>query len=187
MTNLVVGSIIGADIYIATGITAHLVGPSALIIWVLAGVMAMVIALSFAYCVMLLPRVGGPYAYVREVSTPFMGFMVGWALLLAEWFSLAVFPVAFAQYFASLVPGIGPAGEVALKGAFIAIIVVTNLVQHQGGWSHQRRSDVGQAQPPVLIVVGGLVVHDGEPHHRGRKTCRRSSPGASPPSAAPWS
>ena len=60
MTNLVVGSIIGADIYIATGITANLVGPSALIIWVLAGIMAMVIALSFAYCVMLMPRVGGP-------------------------------------------------------------------------------------------------------------------------------
>lgn len=62
VTNLVVGSIIGADIYIATGLSANLIGPSALIAWIVAGVMAMVIALSFAYSVTLLPRVGGPYA-----------------------------------------------------------------------------------------------------------------------------
>lgn len=77
VTNLVIGSIIGADIYVATGLSVGLIGPSSLIIWLLAGLMAMVIALAFAYCVMLMPRVGGPYAYVKEAFTPFAGFMVG--------------------------------------------------------------------------------------------------------------
>jgi len=157
VTNLVIGSIIGADIYVATGIAARLVGPSSLIIWVLAGVMAIVIAISFAYCVMLLPRVGGPYAYVKEVSTPFAGFMVGWALLLAEWFSLAVFPVAFAQYFTSLVPGIGSAGVVLLKAAFIVFIIGTNFV---GAKSAGRTNDVLtilKISPLVLMIVAGLV------------------------------
>jgi basic amino acid/polyamine antiporter, APA family len=163
VTNLVVGSIIGADIYIATGITANLVGPSALIVWVLAGVMAMVIALSFAYCVMLMPRVGGPYAYVRDVSTPFNGFMVGWALLLAEWFSLAVFPVAFAQYFTSLVPGIGPGGVVALKGAFIVIIMVTNLVSIKAAGRTNDVLTLVKLSPLVLIVAGGLMFMTANP------------------------
>jgi amino acid transporter len=95
VTNLVVGSIIGADIYVATGIGAKLVAPSSLVIWILAGAIAVVIALAFAHCVMVLPKVGGHYAYVWDISSPFGGFVVGWPMLLAEWFSLAVFPVAF--------------------------------------------------------------------------------------------
>src|SRR5437667_19538 len=128
VTSLVVGSIIGADVYIATAIGARLVGPSSLLAWILAGAMAMVIALSFSYCVMILPKVGGPYAYVKDVAGPFPGFLVGWSLLLAEWFSLAVFPVAFTQYFVGLDPAIDNLGKVLLKGLFIAIILVTNFV-----------------------------------------------------------
>jgi len=157
VTNLVIGSIIGADIYVATGLAAKLVGPSSLIVWVLTGAMAIVIAVSFAYCVMLLPKVGGPYAYVKEVSTPFAGFMVGWALLLAEWFSLAVFPVAFAQYFTSLVPGIGPTGVVLLKAAFIVFIIGTNFV---GAKAAGRANDVLtilKISPLVLMIIAGLV------------------------------
>ena len=52
VTNLVVGSIIGADVYVATGVSLRLVGPFSLVIWLIAGIMAVVIALSFAYCVM---------------------------------------------------------------------------------------------------------------------------------------
>jgi amino acid transporter len=157
VTNLVIGSIIGADIYVATGLAAKLVGPSSLIVWILAGIMAIVIAVSFAYCVMLLPRVGGPYAYVKEASTPFAGFMVGWALLLAEWFSLAVFPVAFAQYFTSLVPGIGPSGVVLLKAAFIVFIIGTNFV---GAKAAGRANDVLtilKISPLVLMIIAGLA------------------------------
>src|SRR3989442_9236362 len=71
VTSLVVGSIIGADVYVATAIGAKLVGPASLLVWILAGAMAMVIALSFAYSVMILPKVGGPYAYVKAVANSF--------------------------------------------------------------------------------------------------------------------
>src|SRR5438128_11849943 len=104
VTSLVVGSIIGADVYVATAIGARLVGPASLLVWVLAGAMAMVIALSFSYCVMILPKVGGPSAYVKAVASPFPGFIVGRDLLLAEWISLAVFPVALTQVFAAAAP-----------------------------------------------------------------------------------
>jgi APA family basic amino acid/polyamine antiporter len=157
VTNLVIGSIIGADIYVATGLSVGLIGPSSLVIWLLAGLMAMVIALSFAYCVMLMPRVGGPYAYVKAVSTPFAGFMVGWALLLAEWFSLAVFPVAFAQYFSSLVPGIDALGIILLKAGFIAFIVVTNVVGVKAAGRTNDVLTIIKLSPLVLIIVGGLA------------------------------
>ena len=157
VTNLVIGSIIGADIYVATGLSVGLIGPSSLLIWVLAGLMAMVIALSFAYCVMLMPRVGGPYAYVKEVSTPFAGFMVGWALLLAEWFSLAVFPVAFAQYFGSLVPGIDALGVVLLMAGFFSFIIVTYIVCVKAAGRVNDVLTIVKLSPLVLIIVGGLA------------------------------
>src|SRR2546428_1013884 len=76
--SLVVGSMIGADVYVATAIGARLIGPSTILAWVLAVAMAMVMALSFSYCVMILPKVGGAYAYVKEAAGPFPGFIVGW-------------------------------------------------------------------------------------------------------------
>src|SRR3989454_12304364 len=157
VTSLVVGSIIGADVYVATAIGARLVGPSSLLVWVLAGAMAMVIALSFSYCVMILPKVGGPYAYVKAVAGPFPGFIVGWGLLLAEWFSLAVFPVAFTQYFLSLVPGIDELGKALLKAVFIAIILVTSLVGVKTAGRVNDALTIAKLTPLLLIVVGGIA------------------------------
>src|SRR5437016_8460104 len=157
VTSLVVGSIIGADVYVATAIGARLIGPSSLLVWVLAGAMAMVIALSFSYCVMILPKVGGPYAYVKEVAGPFPGFIVGWGLLLAEWFSLAVFPVAFTQYFLALDPGIDDLGKAVLKAVFIAIILVTNLVGVKAAGRVNDVLTVAKLSPLLLIVLGGFA------------------------------
>ena len=126
-TNLVVGSAIGADIFVVPALGANLLGPASLVVWVIAGGMSIVIALCFAYCASFLPRVGGSYAYAKRVAGPFPGFMVGWALLLAEWFTLSVYPGAFAQYFLAIVPGLNPLTQLLLKVVFIVVITVTNI------------------------------------------------------------
>ncbi len=82
----------------ASAFGAGLLGPFSLVVWVIAGIIAIVIALCFAQCAALLPKVGGPYAYAHAAWEPFAGFIVGWSLWLAEWMSPAVFPVAFTQY-----------------------------------------------------------------------------------------
>ncbi len=156
VTSLVVGSIIGADVYVATAIGARLVGPASLLVWVLAGLMAMSIALCFAYCVMMLPKVGGPYAYVRQAFNPFAGFLVGWALLLAEWFSLSVFPVAFTQYFLAIEPGIDIWGQALLKAVFISIILGTNLVGVKAAGRVNDALTLAKLTPLILIVLGGI-------------------------------
>lgn len=163
VTNLVVGSIIGADIYVATGIGAKLIGPASLLVWILAGAIAVVIALAFAHCVMILPKVGGPYAYTKEISTPFGGFVVGWALLLAEWFSLAVFPVAFVQYFSSLVPGVTGLYSVGLKAAFISIVIVTNVVGIKAAGKFNDGLTLIKLSPLLLIIFGGIAFLLAEP------------------------
>lgn len=157
VTNLVVGSIIGADIYVAAAIGAHLVGPASLIVWIAAGVMAMIIALSFAHCATMMPSVGGPYAYVKEVAGTFSAFEVGWGLFLAEWFSLAVFPIAFAQYFSALVPGINQIEQTVLKGVFIVIIFSTNVIGVKAAGKFNDVLTTAKLAPLLLLTISGLV------------------------------
>jgi len=156
VTSLVVGSIVGADIYIAAAIGARLVGPSSLVIWVIAAVVAAVIALSFAYCATIWPLVGGPYAYVKEVTGPFGGFTIGWTLLLAEWFSLAVFPVAFVQYLDALVPFHNELITIALKATFIAIVLLTNLVGIKAAGRFNDGLTILKLAPLLLLIIAGL-------------------------------
>ena len=96
-TLLVVGAIVGADIYVVSAMGAKFLGPAQLVAWVVAGLLAAVTALAFVQCSAILPKVGGTYAYTREAFGPLPGFLAGWALYLGEWVGLPVFPLAFAN------------------------------------------------------------------------------------------
>jgi APA family basic amino acid/polyamine antiporter len=157
VTNLVVGAIIGADIYVASAFGAGLLGPFSLVVWGVAGIIAIVIALCFAQCAALLPKVGGPYAYAHAAWGAFAGFIVGWSLWLAEWLSLAVFPVAFAQYLMFFLPGLNLISQVAVKVLFVVFLIVTNVV---GVKAAGRANDVltlVKLAPLILFIAVGLL------------------------------
>ena len=127
LTNIVVGSIVGADIYIASALTAGLIGPFAIVVWILAAVCATVLALVFAYCSYYLPLVGGPFAYVSEAFDDFYGFLAGWSLWIAELLSLPVFALAFTPYLEFLLP-LTVYQEVLVKGLFLGPLTLVNVL-----------------------------------------------------------
>ena len=157
VTNLVIGAIIGADIYVASAFGAGLLGPFSLVVWVVAGIMAMVIALCFAQCAALLPKVGGPYAYAHAAWGTFAGFIVGWSLWLAEWMSLAVFPVAFTQYLMFFLPSLDLISQLVMKVLFVVFLVITNIV---GVKAAGRTNDVltlVKLVPLIFFAAVGLL------------------------------
>jgi amino acid transporter len=157
VTNLVVGAIIGADIYVASALGANLLGPFSLAVWIVAGIMAIVIALCFAQCAGMLPKVGGPYAYAHAAWGTFAGFIVGWSLWLAEWMSLAVFPVAFTQYLMFFMPNLNLISQVIVKVLFVAFLTVTNIA---GVKAAGRTNDVLtliKLAPLIFFVAVGSV------------------------------
>lgn len=156
VTNLVVGAIIGADIYVASTYGAQYLGPFSLVVWVIAGLMAIMIALSFAQCASLLPRVGGPYAYAREAWGPFAGFIVGWSLWLAEWVSLAVFPVAFVRYLTFFLPGLDLISQTAFKGLFVLFLIATNIFGVRAAGRTNDILTIVKLAPLILFAVVGL-------------------------------
>ena len=128
VVNLVVGTIIGADIYIAAAFGAGFLGPASLIAWVLAGIIAIIIALSFAECSSLVPRAGGPYVYAKDAFGDFTGFLSGWSLILAEWSAIAVFPLAFVAYLQYFFPAMSFTVQTIIKILFIIILTGINYL-----------------------------------------------------------
>ena len=156
-TSLVVGSAIGADIFVIPSLIAALIGPVSILIWLVGAVIAIVIALCFAYCATILPRMGGSYAYARKVAGPFPGFMVGWALLLAEWFTLAVYPVAFTQYFQTLVPDLTAPQVLLLKTVFTVTIVLTNIYGVKAATRFNDALTIAKLGPLFLLICLGIA------------------------------
>ena len=157
VTNLVVGAIIGADVYVASALGAKLLGPFSLVVWVVAGIIAIVIALCFAQCAALLPKVGGPYAYAHAAWGTFAGFIVGWSLYLAEWLSLAVFPVAFTNYLMYFFPHLNWATQDVVKVLFVFFLIATNII---GVKAAGRTNDVltlVKLVPLLFFAVIGLM------------------------------
>jgi APA family basic amino acid/polyamine antiporter len=156
VTNLVIGAIIGADIYVASSFGAQNLGPFSLVIWVVAGVIAIIIALCFAQCAAIIPKVGGPYAYAKEAWGPFAGFTVGWSLWFAEWISLAVFPIAFTRYLMFFLPNLGFVLEVLAKTLFVVFLAVTNIVGVRAAGRTNDVLTIAKLAPLIFFVVAGI-------------------------------
>jgi len=161
LMNIVIGAIVGSDIYIVPGITAGLIGPFAIVVWMVGGVIAMVLATVFGYCAYYVPRVGGSYAYVSTAFNNFWGFVAGWSMCIAEIVVLPVFAIVFASYLGYFIPLDGEA-QFAVKAIFVLAFVAVNI---QGVKAAGRLNDVltlAKLAPLLLIIllgVGSLVFH----------------------------
>jgi len=155
MMNIVIGSIVGADVYIASALTAGLVGPFAIVVWMLAAVCATVLALVFAYCSCYLPRVGGPFAYVSEAFDDYFGFLAGWSLWIAEILALPVFAIAFTQYLEYFLP-LAPLQEVLVKALFLAAITLVNIAGVKAAGKVNDLLTFLKLLPLLAIIVAGF-------------------------------
>jgi basic amino acid/polyamine antiporter, APA family len=99
-TSLVVGITIGTGIFLKSAVMAQAVGTPMLVLaaWVVAGIVAMLGALSFAELGALLPDAGGEYVYLRAAfgEVPgflyvFNSFLVGGASISAYGAAVAIF------------------------------------------------------------------------------------------------
>ena len=102
--NVGIGAIIGAGIFVVTGIGASLAGPALLLSLLISAGIAAFTALSFAELSMRIPKEGGGYEFAHELISPFAGFITGWLWLISNVVVGAVVSLGFAHYFALFVP-----------------------------------------------------------------------------------
>ncbi|HRG68975.1 MAG: amino acid permease [Saprospiraceae bacterium] len=104
---IVSGSMIGSGIFRVSADMARTVGGPGwmLMIWVLAGVITILGALSLGELASMFPKAGGPYVFLKEAFNPLTGFLYGWTVfLVVQCGTIAAVAVAFASYFGELVP-----------------------------------------------------------------------------------
>ena len=108
-TALVVGSMIGSGIFIVSGdIIREVHAPGLLLgVWIVAGVVTLLGALTYGELAALFPKAGGQYVYLREGISPLFGFLYGWTLFtVIQTATIAAVAIAFARFTAVLVPAL---------------------------------------------------------------------------------
>src|SRR4051812_7495390 len=118
-TMIVVGSMIGSGIFLASAESTRLVGAPGWLLaaWALAGLLTITGALCCAELAAMMPRAGGQYVFLREAYGPALGFLFGWSLfLVVQTGTIAAVAVAFARFTGVLLPWVS--SEHYLLGPF---------------------------------------------------------------------
>lgn len=108
---LVVGAMIGSGIFIVSADIARNMNSSGglLLVWVAAGIITMLGALSYGELAAAMPRAGGQYVFLREGLGPMTGFLYGWTLFLViQTGTIAAVAVAFARFLGVFFPVVSP-------------------------------------------------------------------------------
>lgn len=111
-TAISVGAIIGGGIFVVTGIVANLAGSALVVSMLIAAAIAFFTAASYAELAAWQPVEGSIYEYVRQVISPFSGFLAGWMWMVANTFTGAAVSLGFAYYLNASFPSL-PANAVA--------------------------------------------------------------------------
>lgn len=157
---LVMGGVVGSGIFMSPYIVAQRVHTLALVLgaWLLGGVISLIGALVWAELADRMPRVGGQYAYLREVYHPLVAFLYGWVLLLViQTGGMAAVTVTFGKYFLEL-SGIHASEK--LLGAFTLLLLtlINCLGVRAGGAVQNTLMMLAIAAISLVIGAGGFLV-----------------------------
>ncbi len=98
-TMIGVGAMIGAGIFVLTGLAAGVAGPAAILAFALNGFVTLLTAFSYAELASAIPEAGGGYSYIKRAFPPWTGFLSGWMLWFAYTVACSLYALGFGSYF----------------------------------------------------------------------------------------
>jgi basic amino acid/polyamine antiporter, APA family len=142
--SIVVGTVIGSGIFLVPQRMILEVGSTTSLfsVWIIAGLLSLFGALTYAELAAALPEAGGEYVFLREAYGPFWGYLYSWTqLAVAKSGSIATLGTGFYLYLSVFLPAlsgtiftipypIGPGGgPLEIRwGQLVAIAVVIVLL-----------------------------------------------------------
>lgn len=130
-TMIGVGAMIGAGIFVLTGIAAGESGPASILAFALNGAVTLLTAFAYAELAAAIPEAGGGYAFVRRAFPGAIGFTAGWMLWFAYTVACSLYALGFAGYFweffLKYTPGV-PEVIFGMVGEHGASLVVTFVI-----------------------------------------------------------
>ena len=162
-TALVVGTIIGSSIFVQASEIALLVPHrgAILLAWAVAGVLTLIGALVCAELSSAYPKTGGVYVFLREIYTPSLGFLWGWAMLWSMHSGiLAAIATVFARYAGVFVP----LNDITTRAVAITAIIVLSAINYLGvkfGSRVQAGFTLVKVIAVVTIIAIGFLFYKG--------------------------
>jgi arginine:agmatine antiporter len=159
-TAIVVGNMVGSGFYLSPAAVAPY-GNLAILAWIVMGIGAACLGLTFAKLASLAPETGGPYAYTRMAYGDFAGFLIAWGYWISIWASLPVIAIAFAGAVFNLFPGLhNRPMAVILTLAAIWAVVFVNLRGVKAAGIFAEVTTYTKLVPFAAIALVGLFFID---------------------------
>ncbi len=183
-TMIGVGAMIGAGIFVLTGIACGEAGPASLLAFALNGAVTLITAMAYAELAAAIPEAGGGYAYVKNAFPDIIGFTAGCWLWFAYTVACSLYASGFGSFFleflARYCPGthhliVSIAGEHAAQVAMIFLVGISfTLLNVRGaGVTGKTENIIVMAKIAVLamfIVFGIEAIFDDVPAARSEFT-----------------
>jgi amino acid transporter/nucleotide-binding universal stress UspA family protein len=160
ITMIGVGAMIGAGIFVLTGIAAGVAGPALLVVFGLNGIVALLTAMAYAELGSAFHDAGGGYLWVKTSLPDPNGFLSGWMSWFAHAVACSLYALGFGAYFRLLLTATGVPefhlGFMTLeKWLAVLTCVVFAYINFRGA------SETGKAGNVVtvskVVVIGAFI------------------------------
>lgn len=161
MQMIALGGVIGAGLFVGSGVVIGSAGPAAVISFALTGTLVVLVMRMLGEMAVAYPAVGGFYEYNRLALGELAGFLTGWMYWYFWVIVVALEAVAGAKILGTWWPGIAP-WEFTL--ALMALFTVVNLLSVRSyGEAEFWFASIKVAAIVVFLVAGALFVFGGWP------------------------
>lgn len=158
-----IGAMIGAGIFVLTGLATEIAGAGAILVFALNGGVTTFSALSYAELASAIPRNGGGYAYVRETFSAPVSFVMGWTRWFTYMVAGALYALGFGSNFVEFLhiylPG-APDAPVVYALAAVAIFVALNAVSTEASGGAETIVTLVKVLILLVFVAFGLQALD---------------------------
>lgn len=130
-TMIGVGAMIGAGIFVLTGIAAGTAGPGLMLVFFLNGIVTTFTAMAYAELGSAIPEAGGGYLWIKHSLPSINGFLSGWMSWFAHAVAGSLYALGFGAYFGLLIEtyhisvfGLSGTGLTKFFAVIIALIFI---------------------------------------------------------------
>ncbi len=160
VTMIGIGGMIGAGIFVLTGIAAGIAGPALILAFLLNGLVTSLTAMAYAELGSALPGAGGGYQWIKEALGGTLGFVSGWMSWFAQAVAGSLYALAFGRFAAEFIhvtgmPTFGLTINQISLGFMTLIIITFTIINYMGS---SETASIGNTLTVIKIVILGLLV-----------------------------
>ena len=157
--SLGLGAMIGAGVFVLSGMAAGAAGPALILAFALNGLIALIVGACYAELSTMMPQAGGAYIFAKPGLGPMAGFFAGWMSWFAQTIACSLYATAFGSFSVALVHSLTGrvlGDTVATSIAVVALVSFSWLNYQSAGDTGRLEIIVTSLKIAVLVVVVGF-------------------------------